>query len=158
MIQRIFRGRDFGGLIAFLVVLGILLYVSNGLLTAVSNVRIPLIGSRSTQRTPLIDTLAETTPTAVARAASAGLDQATPAASTATATATPEIRQVGNTGGVGVYVRRTPNLNDRIRAWTDNSEMTLLGEETDAGGQHWIKVRDPAGNEGWLPSQYLVGP
>ena len=68
------------------------------------------------------------------------------------------VRKVGNTGGLGVYLRRTPRLNDRSHAWKENARMILLGEEAEAEGLHWLKVRDPAGNEGWVPQKYLVQP
>lgn len=159
MIRWLLRSRDYGAVITFLVVLAILFYVSNNLLSLVGGIRIPLIGARtSAQPVDLIDTLAGTTPQAViAGTASAG----SPAqGTTAAATPTPavEIRRVGNTGGLGVFLRRTPNVNDWIRAWVDNSEMIRLGDEVEAGGFRWLKVRDPAGNEGWIPEQYLLPP
>ena len=159
MIRRLFK-RDYGVLIVFVIVLAILFYVSNGLLPLVGNLRIPVIGSpQRAQRVELIETLAEPTPppapTPTIVAASSPQPWPT---STPVPTPTPVVRKVGNTGGLGVYLRRTPNINDRMRAWLDNSEMILLGEETDAGGFHWIKVRDPAGNEGWVPEQYLLRP
>ena len=160
MIRRLLK-RDYGGLIAFVAVLAIFLYVLNGLLPLVANLRIPVIGPQQrSQRVELVETLAEPTATPAPSPTVAIVispPEPTPT-NTSVPTPTPEIRKVGNTGGLGVYVRRTPNINDRIRAWLDNSEMILLGEETDAGGFHWVKVRDPAGNEGWVPDRYLVRP
>ena len=161
MLRRLLRSRDYGGLIVFLVVLVILFYVSNELLGMIPTIRLPVIGARANQRTTeLIETLAAATLTPTPSPVVAPAGQPTP---TSTAPPTPAptplpVRKVGNTGGLGVYLRRTPNVNDRLRAWVDNSEMTLLGEETDAGNFHWVKVRDPAGNEGWIPAQYLVAP
>ena len=159
MIRRLFK-RDYGVLIVFVIVLVILFYVSNGLLPLVGNLRIPVIGSpQRTQRVELIETLAEPTPTPAPTPTIVAASSPQPwPTSTPVPTPTPVVRKVGNTGGLGVYLRRTPNINDRMRAWLDNSEMILLGEETDAGGFHWIKVRDPAGNEGWVPEQYLLRP
>lgn len=76
-----------------------------------------------------------------------------------TATATPEpVRWyvVGNTGGDGVYIRRTTRLADRIVAWPDGTRMEALFEEQHVDGRLWRKVRDPRGNVGWVPAEYLV--
>lgn len=161
MLRRLLRGRDYGGLIVFLVALGILFYLLNGLLPLTSQIRLPVIGSRGSPKVDLIASLSEATATPPAQStATGGSAAAAQAPSTPTPTPTPtparEIRKVGNTGGIGVYLRRTPSVSDRIRAWLDGSEMTLLGEEVDAAGFRWIKVRDPAGNDGWIPQQYLV--
>lgn len=70
----------------------------------------------------------------------------------------PEVLAVGNTGGDGVYLRRTPRLSDRLRAWPDRTPMVTVGEDVEAEGRMWKHVRDPAGNVGWVPAQYLVAP
>jgi hypothetical protein len=64
--------------------------------------------------------------------------------------------KIANTGGDGVFVRRTPKMNDRIIAWPDNTPIEFLGETAEGDGQTWSKVRDPRGNVGWVPSQYLA--
>jgi hypothetical protein len=64
--------------------------------------------------------------------------------------------RVGNTGGQGVYVRRTPWLAVHVRAWPDGTPLAAYGSETDAAGEEWTYVRDPAGNPGWVPARYLV--
>jgi hypothetical protein len=63
---------------------------------------------------------------------------------------------VGNTGGDGVYLRRTPRLNDRLIAWPDETRLQLLGAEADGDGQHWLQVRDPKNNVGWVPAQFVI--
>ncbi|GEM_PF-6563824 len=63
---------------------------------------------------------------------------------------------VGNTSGAGVYLRRTPQANDRMRAWPDGTVMIGVGMDRTAEGIIWKNVRDPAGNVGWIPSQYLI--
>lgn len=94
-----------------------------------------------------------------ATAAPALPGQATP---TPAATATPQKTtlqgpaKVGNTGGDGVWLRHTPRLADRWVAWPDNTPLTLLGSEADGDGQHWVQVRDPKGDVGWIPSQYVI--
>jgi hypothetical protein len=63
---------------------------------------------------------------------------------------------VGHTGGLGVYLRRTPRRAVHIRAWVEGTPLVAFGTETDAAGEQWTYVRDPAGNLGWVPAQYLV--
>ncbi|MBI4504541.1 MAG: hypothetical protein HY691_03315 [Chloroflexi bacterium] len=70
----------------------------------------------------------------------------------------PEVLAVGNTGGDGVYLRRTPRLSDRLRAWPDRTPMVVVGEDVEAEGRLWKRVRDPVGNVGWVPAPYLVAP
>jgi hypothetical protein len=68
---------------------------------------------------------------------------------------------VANTGGVGVYVRADPAADARrIRAWPERTRLEALGEEVEAEGRRWVRVRDPAGNIGWVPAEYVeqVGP
>ncbi|MBI4504545.1 MAG: hypothetical protein HY691_03340 [Chloroflexi bacterium] len=75
------------------------------------------------------------------------------------ATATPQpVRSytVGNTGGDGVYIRRTTRLADRIMAWPDGTRMESQFDEQQSEGRVWRKVRDPRGNVGWVPAEYLV--
>jgi len=62
---------------------------------------------------------------------------------------------VANTGGDGVYLRHTPRLNDTWVAWADNTKLTILGAEANGDGTHWFQVRDPRGNVGWIPAQYI---
>ncbi len=75
-------------------------------------------------------------------------------------TPTPEFYRgplvVTNTGGLGVYLRAEPaNETRRIRAWPERTWLEALGEETEAGGRRWVLVRDPAGNTGWVPAEYV---
>ncbi len=68
---------------------------------------------------------------------------------------------VANTGGLGVYVRADPAAEARrIRAWPERTRLEALGEEVEADGRRWVRVRDPAGNIGWVPAEYVsqVGP
>lgn len=62
---------------------------------------------------------------------------------------------VANTGGDGVYLRRSPNPQDRLRAWPDKTRMESAGPDVDVNGLIWKQVRDPAGNVGYIPQQYL---
>ena len=65
---------------------------------------------------------------------------------------------VGNTGGDGVYIRRTPNMEDRIKAWPDGTEMPVIGPDIRSQGRVWKSVEDPDGNVGYLPAEYAICP
>jgi len=65
--------------------------------------------------------------------------------------------RVGNTGGEGVYLRRTPRMDDKIRPWADNTPMEVIGPRVEGDGHMWEKVRAPDGTEGYLPAEFLVG-
>lgn len=65
------------------------------------------------------------------------------------------VGRVASTGGDGVYLRHTPNLSDRWVAWPDNTPLVILGGQANNDGEHWIQVRDPRGNVGWVPSRYV---
>jgi hypothetical protein len=64
--------------------------------------------------------------------------------------------QVANTGGIGVYIRRTPVLSDHIRAWAEGAIMEQVGPDAVGEGIRFINVRDPDGNVGWIPAAYLI--
>ncbi|MHB1415723.1 MAG: hypothetical protein ACYC1C_10765 [Chloroflexota bacterium] len=88
--------------------------------------------------------------------------QQTPPTVSPTATPTPSPQSpkyyvVGNTGGDGgVWLRRSPNLNDKMLIWPDGNRMERIGPDVNAGGMVWIHVRDPRGNEGYIPAQWLI--
>ena len=67
----------------------------------------------------------------------------------------PPTRQVGNTDGDGVYLRATPRLEDRLRAWPEGAPMRPTGNEAEGEGLRWIEVIDPDGTRGWVPDRYL---
>jgi hypothetical protein len=112
------------------------------------------------------------TPSAVATTAAAATSAptATRAAATAPATATPappkptnapepepsETVWVGNTDGEGVYLRHSPVMADRARAYVDGTPLAVVGEDVDGDDQHWKHVRAPDGLEGYVPSIYTV--
>src|SRR5207253_193831 len=39
--------------------------------------------------------------------------------------------QVANTQGQGVYIRNTPNLADRLRAYPEGTQLTIVGPDVD---------------------------
>jgi hypothetical protein len=75
-----------------------------------------------------------------------------------TATGAPRARvAVANTGGVGVYLRRSPRMDDRLSAWPDNTSLDVLREERVQGdGEEWIQVRSPDGQDGYVPVRYVT--
>jgi len=66
----------------------------------------------------------------------------------------PSKLRITNTDSEGAFLRRTTNLEDRLRAWPDGTELKLLGRDVVANGLTWKYVEDPAGNRGWIPAQY----
>lgn len=90
------------------------------------------------------------TPTIVRRTAASKLERGRTPTHSATR------YYVGNTGGDGVYIRRSPELNDRIRAWPDGTTMISVGDMVIVDYRKWHKVRDPDGNVGFVPSAYLL--
>jgi hypothetical protein len=63
---------------------------------------------------------------------------------------------VSNTLGKGMAIRSTPASREPGKAWPDGTRMSGLGAEQDAYGWTWRWVRDPDGNTGWMPSNYLI--
>jgi hypothetical protein len=61
---------------------------------------------------------------------------------------------VANTGGDGVYLRRTTNLEDRDSAYTDGTPLVQIGPDVQANGLTWRNVRAPDGKAGFIPAQY----
>lgn len=111
------------------------------------------------------------TPTALpATAAPSAVATATRVAPTATATAAPKPTNtpepstnaaaqkvyVGNTDGEGVYLRKTPNMDDKLTAYADGTELTVVGDDVDNAGQTWKHVKTPDGTEGYVPAMYTT--
>jgi len=82
-----------------------------------------------------------------------------PAAAQPAATAgqsAPNAVWVGNTDGEGVYIRRTPTMADRVRAYPDRTQLEIIGEDVFGDGQRWHHVKAPDGLEGYVPVIYTV--
>ena len=79
---------------------------------------------------------------------------ATAAPPTATRPSTGKTYVVANTGGDGVYLRRTPSLDDRDTAYPDNTRLVQIGPDVQSGGITWHQVRTPDGKTGYVPAQY----
>jgi hypothetical protein len=62
---------------------------------------------------------------------------------------------VANTGGDGVFLRRTPQYGDKMAAWPDDTPLEEIGPERNVNGTLWRHVRAPDDTEGYVPSQYV---
>ncbi len=65
---------------------------------------------------------------------------------------------VANTGGEGVCLRRTANIDDKDSSicYEEGTRLTSIGpDETGAGGT-FHHIRDSKGNTGWVPARYTV--
>lgn len=63
---------------------------------------------------------------------------------------------VGNTAGEGVYLRRTPHMDDKLRAWPDGTAMEILGSTLQSESLKWRKVRGSRRRRG-VPSRAVPG-
>jgi S1-C subfamily serine protease len=59
------------------------------------------------------------------------------------------------TDGQGVYLRHTPDMNDRLTAWPDGTPLDVLGDPTFAQSTSWLPVRAPDGQVGFVPQIYV---
>jgi hypothetical protein len=75
---------------------------------------------------------------------------------TATAPTAPRNFIVANTGGQGVYLRRTANIEDRDTAYADDTVLVQIGPDVQAGGITWHNVRTPDGKVGFVPAQFTT--
>jgi hypothetical protein len=74
----------------------------------------------------------------------------------ATSAPPPGVVFVANTGGEGVFVRWTPSLDDKVKAYPDGARLEVVGPETAAEGITWLYVRAADGLVGWVPKQYTA--
>src|SRR5438067_1069159 len=86
-------------------------------------------------------------------AASAAASQGLSVPGAPSATTRPVTYRVANTGGQGVFLRRTPTLADHLVAWPDGTRLDSLDETVRGDGLDWQKVRDPRGNVGYIPTR-----
>jgi hypothetical protein len=75
---------------------------------------------------------------------------------TPTAQTPVETVYVANTDGIGVFIRRTPTMADRVRAYPDSTALQIIGEDVFGDGQRWHHVKAPDGLEGYVPVIYTV--
>jgi hypothetical protein len=114
-------------------------------------------GPAAPPATPEVTVGPTSVPTAPRPAASvAPSPSAAPATPTAVIAANASTVWVGNTDGQGVYVRKTPVMADRLKAYPDGTALTIIGDDVNGDGQLWKHVRTPDGVEGYVPSIYTV--
>src|SRR5579862_4081825 len=104
--------------------------------------------------TPGVQQPTATTTSATPTATAAARPTSAPAATSASASA--NTVYVGNTDGEGVYLRNTPAMADRNKAYADGTALTVIGDDVDGDGQHWKHVRTPDGLEGYVPAMYTT--
>jgi hypothetical protein len=70
---------------------------------------------------------------------------------------------IGNTGGEGAALRRTPRWADRITgvAYGERTVLTVLedgitGDDGQSGSAPWLRVRDATGREGYVPARFTL--
>jgi hypothetical protein len=69
----------------------------------------------------------------------------------------PEFKIVANTHGEGVFLRKTPNFQDRLRAVEDGTRIEVSAATRVVDGVSWTEVRTTEGTA-WVPSKYLADP
>ncbi len=65
---------------------------------------------------------------------------------------------VAHTDGEGVYIRAEPVSGERLRAYAEGTELTVIGAAQAGDGRQWLPVRGPDGVEGWVPEEYTAEP
>lgn len=73
-------------------------------------------------------------------------------------TPTPAPVVVANTGGDGVYIRKTTSAGDKLKVWPDGTVMLVIGDDRESEGRKWKNVRDPDSNIGWVPAEFVAEP
>jgi hypothetical protein len=74
------------------------------------------------------------------------------------ATATPSELTVSGAGAGGVSLRPAPGASERLKILPDGAVLTSLGQQQQAAGRAWVRVRDAAGSEGWVAAEFVVAP
>lgn len=150
--------------ISLVLIAGAVFLLSRGSATS------PVASQPSRSATPALATQLRT-PTIAPRAAAAPTVQPRPTSvatvsptqipqptltQTATPTPQPEVVQVGNTEGEGVYLRRTASLADRLNAYAEGTPLRIIGPDVDGDGLRWRHVATPDGGEGYVPAEYTA--
>lgn len=81
-----------------------------------------------------------------------------PPSATPVPTATPEPapQTAVVASGVGVYLRAEPSVSAQDLEWLqDGAQLEILPGEAAADGYTWVLVRTPAGNEGWVATDFI---
>ena len=62
---------------------------------------------------------------------------------------------IGLTEGAGAHIRRSAGADESLKAWPEGTEMIVVGPDVT---RLWRNVRDPDGNIGFMPAEYLLLP
>src|SRR5258706_2454686 len=115
-----------------------------------------LTGSPPTPESTVAPTIVPTVARAAASPVASPSAAPRPTATTVVVAAKTDTVWVGNTDGEGVFVRKTPAMADRLKAYPDGTPLTIAGDDVDGDGQHWKHVKTPDGLDGYVPSIYTV--
>jgi hypothetical protein len=58
--------------------------------------------------------------------------------------------------GKGVVARSAPLKHETAANWADGTMVVYDGEQGEADGLRWVKVKTPDGTTGWAPAQHLA--
>jgi hypothetical protein len=162
-MERNHYGQGVGCLTRLLVPLVVIVGLFAGIYGSVNN---QPTASALPSPTPTATRARPTTPppTVIAQAKSAAVTTPTPAPSLPTAAppipgapdTTTQWVVVANTGGQGVYLRNTPVMSDRAVAWVEGTRLAIVGDDTIGEGRVWKRVRDPKGDVGWVPGEFVA--
>ncbi len=75
--------------------------------------------------------------------------------STPTFTPTPVVAYIASTGGLGIYLRETPD-GKVIGALPQGSEVQILYQRETVDKITWIQIRDLFNRVGWIPINFLI--
>ena len=81
----------------------------------------------------------------------------TPTALSLTAVREGRLFAIAGTNGSALNLRQAPTTtSDVVRSWREGTTLVALGPTAQAEGWTWYNVRDPLGNVGWVPAQFLA--
>lgn len=67
----------------------------------------------------------------------------------------PQYKKVANTHGEGVFLRRSPDPNDKLRGVDEGTRLEVTGVTKSQKGTDWTEVRIPEGTA-WVPTKFVV--
>jgi len=111
------------------------------------------VGILSTCSVPTVPTATRPMPSAATAVPTRTLPPS-PTPSPAPDKAARSILYVAHTDGEGVYIRKTPQMADRLLAWPEGTALEVIGDTLVEEDLQWVPVRAPDGQEGLVPEQY----
>jgi hypothetical protein len=63
---------------------------------------------------------------------------------------------IANTDKVGVFLRNSPNMEDKTVAYPEGTRMRVIGPDTENQGRRWKQVATGDGRTGWVPAEYTA--